>query len=61
MTTGADLFAVVNTADNLTFRNSFNNASSYMAAVDFQGDGAIVTDDNLQFRGRFNKVLSWRP
>jgi hypothetical protein len=51
--------AVVNTGDNLTFRGAFNNAATYKAFLDFNGDGVINTGDNLQFRNRFNRTLSW--
>jgi glucose/arabinose dehydrogenase len=57
---GVDFLAVVNTGDNLTFRDAFNNAANYRAALDFDGDGIIITGDNLQFRTRFNKQLIWR-
>jgi autotransporter-associated beta strand protein len=59
-TSGVDFEAVVNTGDNLAFRNAFNNPATYKAYLDFNGDGAINSGDNLQFRNRFNKPLTWR-
>jgi predicted outer membrane repeat protein len=59
-TAGLDFSAIVNTGDNLTFRGAFNNAATYRAFLDFNGDGVINTGDNLQFRNRFNKALSWQ-
>ena len=54
--------AIVNTADNLAFRQAFNKpaGSGYQPFLDFNGDGIINTADNLQFRSRFNKSLTWR-
>jgi hypothetical protein len=59
---GIDFEAVVNSGDNLAFRNAFNKPAGggYQAFFDFNGDGVINTGDNLQFRNRFNKTLSWR-
>jgi ELWxxDGT repeat protein len=59
---GADIAfeAVVNTGDNLAFRSAFNNAATYDASFDFNGDGIINTGDNFEFRSRFNKMLTWR-
>jgi autotransporter-associated beta strand protein/VCBS repeat-containing protein len=58
-TAGVDFQAVVNTGDNLKFRNAFNNPANYNASLDYNGDGTINTGDNLQFRSRFNKGLTW--
>jgi hypothetical protein len=57
---GVDFQAVVNTGDNLAFRDAFNNASTYKAYLDFDGDGVINTGDNLEFRNRFNRSLTWK-
>jgi autotransporter-associated beta strand protein len=57
---GVDFQAVVNTGDNLNFRNAFNNPDNYVAALDFDGDGVINTGDNFEFRDRFNKTLTWK-
>jgi hypothetical protein len=59
-TPGSDFEAIVNSGDNLAFRNAFNNPSTYRAFFDFNGDGVINSGDNLQFRNRFNKSLTWR-
>jgi hypothetical protein len=59
-TPGVDFGAVINTGDNLAFRNAFNNPATYKAYLDFNGDGVINSGDNLQFRNRFNKALIWR-
>jgi hypothetical protein len=59
-TPGIDYQAIVNTADNLTFRGAFNDPANYKAFLDFNGDGVINTGDNLQFRNRFNKALTWK-
>jgi len=56
---GSDFEAVVNSADNLIFRNAFNNPANYKAFLDFNGDGLINSLDNLQFRNRFNRPLKW--
>ena len=51
MTAPRILFAaVVNTGDNLDFRNAFNKPSGggYQAYFDFEGDGAITSLDNLR-------------
>jgi fibronectin-binding autotransporter adhesin len=58
---GNTLTAVVNTGDNLGFRNAFNKpvGGGYIPYFDFNGDGTINSGDNLQFRNRFNKALSW--
>jgi fibronectin-binding autotransporter adhesin len=56
---GIDFTAIVNSGDNLQFRNSFNNAATYKPYFDFNGDGTINSGDNLQFRNRFNKSLTW--
>jgi hypothetical protein len=56
---GGDFTALVNTGDNLFFRDAFNNLANYRAAFDFDGDGVINTGDNLEFRNRFNLPLSW--
>jgi fibronectin-binding autotransporter adhesin len=59
--TGNSFSAVVNTGDNLAFRNAFNKpvGGGYLPYFDVNGDGAINSGDNLQFRNRFNKALSW--
>jgi hypothetical protein len=59
---GVDFAAILNTADNLAFRNAFNKPAGdgYQAFLDFNGDGVINSGDNLQFRTRFNKSLTWR-
>lgn len=57
---GVDFQAIVNTGDNLVFRNAFNNEANYKAYLDFNGDGTINSGDNLQFRTRFNKTLNWK-
>jgi hypothetical protein len=59
---GVDFAAVVNTGDNLAFRNAFNKPAGggYQTYLDFNGDGVINSGDNLQFRNRFNKSLTWR-
>jgi hypothetical protein len=57
---GLDFFAIVNADDNLMLRGAFNNAATYNASLDFNGDGVINSGDNLQFRKRFGKALSWR-
>jgi len=59
-TSGVDFSAIVNSDDNLAFRNAFNSALIYKAFFDFNGDGVINSVDNLQFRSRFNKALTWR-
>jgi hypothetical protein len=61
-TPGTDFEAIVNTGDNLAFRNAFNKPAGggYQAFLDFNGDGVINSGDNLQFRNRFNKSLTWR-
>jgi hypothetical protein len=51
--------AVIDTGDNLTFRNAFNEEENYQAALDVDGDGSVNSGDNLAFRTRFNKTLSW--
>jgi hypothetical protein len=60
--TGADVSAIVNSGDNLTFRGAFNKPAGggYLASFDYNGDGLINSLDNLQFRGRFNKLLTWK-
>jgi hypothetical protein len=55
----ADFQAVVNTGDNLAFRNAFNNSAGYRPFFDFNGDATVNTGDNLEFRNRFNKPLTW--
>jgi hypothetical protein len=58
---GVDFAAVVNTGDNLVFRNAFfTNPGHYVAYLDSDGDGSIRTADNFEFRNRFNKVLTWQ-
>lgn len=57
---GVDFQAIVNGADNLTYRSAFNNPAGYKAFLDYNGDGSVASGDNLQFRGRFNKPLTWR-
>jgi hypothetical protein len=59
-TPNVDFEAVVNSGDNLAFRQAFNNPANYKALLDFNGDGVINSGDNLQFRNRFNKSLTWR-
>jgi hypothetical protein len=59
-TPGTDFQAVLNTGDNLAFRQAFNNPANYKAYLDFNGDSVINSGDNLQFRNRFNKSLTWR-
>jgi uncharacterized secreted protein with C-terminal beta-propeller domain len=61
-TAGADFEAVVNSGDNLAFRDAFNKpvGGGYQASFDFNGDGIVNSGDNLQFRSRFNKALTWR-
>jgi hypothetical protein len=59
-TAGVDFQAIDNTGDNLQFRSAFNNAATYKAFFDINGDGIINSGDNLQFRNRFNKALSWK-
>jgi hypothetical protein len=58
---GADFSAVLNSADNLQFRNGFNKPAGggYIPYLDFNGDGIINSGDNLQFRTRFNRPLTW--
>lgn len=60
-TPATDFASVVNTADNLAFRNAFNKpaGNGSQALFDFNGDGIVNTADNLQFRSRFNKSLTW--
>jgi hypothetical protein len=55
----SDFQAVVNTGDNLAFRNAFNSTAGYRPFFDFNGDGVVNTGDNLEFRNRFNKALTW--
>jgi autotransporter-associated beta strand protein len=59
--TGNSLTAVVNTGDNLQFRNAFNKpvGGGYLPYFDVNGDGTINSGDNLQFRNRFNKAMTW--
>jgi hypothetical protein len=57
---GVDFTAIVNSGNNLFFRNAFNNPANYRAEFDFNGDGIINTGDNLALRNRFNKALTWR-
>jgi hypothetical protein len=59
--TGNSFTAVVNTGDNLQFRNAFNKpvGGGYLPYFDVNGDGTINSGDNLQFRNRFNKALTW--
>jgi fibronectin-binding autotransporter adhesin len=59
--TGNSFTAIVNTGDNLQFRNAFNKpvGGGYLPYFDVNGDGAINSGDNLQFRNRFNKALTW--
>ncbi len=53
------MILVVNTGDNLTFRNVLNHPGSYRPDLDYDGDGVINTGDNFEFRSRFNKQLVW--
>jgi fibronectin-binding autotransporter adhesin len=59
--TGNSFTAIVNTGDNLQFRNAFNKpvGGGYLPYFDVNGDGTINSGDNLQFRNRFNKALTW--
>jgi fibronectin-binding autotransporter adhesin len=59
--TGNSFTAIVNTGDNLQFRNAFNKpvGGGYLPYFDVNGDGTINSGDNLQFRTRFNKALTW--
>jgi hypothetical protein len=54
--------ALVNTGDNLAFRDAFNRpvGGGYQSFLDVNGDGIINTGDNLEFRNRFNRALTWR-
>jgi hypothetical protein len=53
--------AVVNSLDNIDFRNAFNKpvGGGYQPYLDFDGDGNINSQDNLAFRTRFNKSMTW--
>ncbi len=56
---GNDHTAIVAIDDNFSFRSSFNNAATYEAYFDYDGDGVIGIADNFQFRSRFNRQLTW--
>jgi hypothetical protein len=60
-TPNVDFTTVVNTGDNIIFRDAFNRpVPDYKAYLDFDGSGIINTGDNIEFRNRFNQTLSWK-
>ena len=57
--TGNEVSAIVNSGDNLGFRNAFNKpvGGGYVAAFDYNGDGRIDIADFGQFSIRFFTIL----